>query len=108
MQTSWEQPKYSTDQTVQPLSEQKKDPLSLYNFYKGLIRFRNASKALTLGEIENTNFSIAEVVSFKRKYDNEELLVLNNISDVEITIELSDENEKFDAVVYDSNKTADT
>ena len=106
MQTSWEQPKYSTHQTVQPLSEQKKDPLSLYNFYRELIRFRNGSKALTLGEIENTNFSIAEVVSFKRKYDNEELLVLNNISDVEITIELSEENENFDAVVYDSNKTA--
>ena len=106
MQTSWEQPKYSTRQTVQPLSEQKKDPLSLYNIYRELIRYRNESKALTLGGIENTNFSITEVVSFKRKYDNEELLVLNNISDVEITIELSDENEKFDAVVYDSNKTA--
>ena len=59
-----------------------------------------------MGEIENTNFSIVEVVSFKRKYENEELLVLNNISDVEITIALTDENEKFNKVVYDSNKTA--
>jgi alpha-amylase len=106
MQTSWEQSKYSTDQTVQPLSEQKKNPRSLYNFYKELIGVRNGSKALTMGEIEKTNFSIGEVVSFRRKHANEELLVLNNISDVEITIALTDENEKFDEVLYDSNKTA--
>ncbi|HMG89016.1 MAG TPA: alpha-amylase family glycosyl hydrolase [Chryseolinea sp.] len=105
-QTSWEQPKYSNEQTVLPLSEQKKDHGSLYNFYRELIRVRNGSKALTMGELEKTNFSIAEVISFKRKYENEELLVLNNISDVEITISLSDENEKFDEVLYDSNKTA--
>jgi alpha-amylase len=59
-----------------------------------------------MGEIEKTNFSIGEVVSFRRKHANEELLVLNNISDVEITIALTDENEKFDEVLYDSNKTA--
>jgi glycosidase len=106
MQTSWEQPKYSTDQTVNPLSEQKGDPNSLYNFYKDLINFRNHSNALSLGEIANTSFSIAEVVSFKRKYEDEELMVLNNVSDVEITIPLEDNNEKFDAVAYDSNKSA--
>jgi alpha-amylase len=106
VQTSWEQPRYSSGQTVQPLSEQKKNHGSLYNFYKELIRVRNGSKALTMGEIEKTNFSIAEVISFRRKFENEELLVLNNISDVEITIALSDENEKFDEFFYDSNKTA--
>jgi glycosidase len=106
MQTSWEKPKYSTDRTVQPLSEQKTDPNSLYNFYRDFIKFRNQSKALTLGEIVNTNFSIAEVVSFKRKYEDEELLVLNNISDVEVTIQLTDDNERFDAVAYDSNNSA--
>ena len=106
LQTTWEQPKYSTDKTVQPLSEQKDDPHSIFNFYKDFIRFRNGSKALTLGAITSTNFSIAEVVSFKRKHQDEELLVLNNVSDVEVTIQLTDGNENFDAVAYDSNKTA--
>ena len=106
MQTSWEQPKYSNDQTVQPLSKQKEDVGSLYNFYKEMIWLRNGSKILTMGAIEKTNFSIAEVVSFRRIYENEELLVLNNISDVEITIPFRDENEKFDEVFYDSNKTS--
>jgi glycosidase len=106
MQTSWEQAKYSTGQTVQPLSEQKKDPRSLFNLYKDLISFRNGSEVLTFGDIEKTTFSIVEVISFIRKKEDEALLVLHNISDVEVTLQLVDEIKEFGTVVYDSNKSA--
>ena len=106
MQTSWEEPKYSTEQTVTPLSKQMNDPQSLYNFYKKLIHYRNGSKTLTLGAIDNTKLDIVEVVSFKRRYEEDELLILNNVSDVEVTIHLTGENEKFDAIDYDASEAA--
>jgi alpha-amylase len=106
MQTSWEEPKYSSEKTVMPLSKQRNDPSSLYNFYKKLIHFRNSSKALTLGSIENSDFRLTEVVSFKRQYEDEERLVLINISDVEVTLQLTGDNSKFDTVAYDANGTS--
>lgn len=106
MQTSWEEPKYSSSQTVVPLGEQRQDPSSLYNFYKKLIHVRNGSKALTFGSIGNSDFNRTEVVSFKRKYEQEEMLVLTNVSDVEVTLELTGENGKFDKIEYDLKETS--
>ncbi len=106
MQTAWESPKYSTSETVVPLSRQSGDPSSLYSFYKKLIHLRNASKALTFGSIEDSGLNMMEVVSFIRKYEGEELLVLTNISDVEVTIPLTGENSRFDVVQYDAEGTS--
>jgi glycosidase len=106
MQTTWEVPKFSTASTVTPLSQQEKDDNSMYQFYKKLIHHRNGSKALTQGEIENTNLNISEVVSFIRKSGEEELLVLNNVSDVEVTVKLVEGNAKFDATDYASDGAA--
>jgi glycosidase len=68
-----------------PYWRQKEDANSLLNFYRRLIGFRNATPALTYGDIEESGIYIEEVVSFKRRYQNEEILVLHNISDVEVT-----------------------
>ena len=86
MQTSWETPRYSTGETVDPYAAQKNDPGSILNFYKNIIHFRNSSRPLTYGDIEPSGTHIEEVVSFKRSYENEELLVLHNVSDVEVTV----------------------
>jgi hypothetical protein len=58
---------------------------------------------LTKGEIDYTGISISEIVSFKRKFNDQEELVLHNVSDVEVTVKLPGENEKFDKAVYQSN-----
>lgn len=102
-QASWEEPKFSTDSAVVPFSQQKDDPGSILSFYKKLISVRNASKALTFGEIDHAGINIAETVSFKRIYQGETLLVIHNVSDVEVTIPLTDQNSSFDEVVYDMN-----
>lgn len=102
LQTSWEKARYSTDQTVTPYWQQKEDPQSLLNFYTELIRFRNESPALTYGDILELGTHIEEIVGFKRKYQNEELLVLHNISDVEVTVRLPDAEKVFQHALFET------
>ncbi len=106
MQTTWEVPRFSNDKTVVPWSRQKDDPSSLYNFYKRMIRYRNSSEALTNGSIEPAPLGIQEVVSFIRAKENERLLVLHNVSDVEIMVRLRDALIDFKSIDFDSHKTA--
>lgn len=104
LQTSWETARYSTDSTVVPYTQQKKDPTSLLNFYRNLIKFRNEQPALTYGDIEHAGMHIEELVSFTRKHQNEELLVLHNVSDVEVTVELKDLHVDFDRIAFDTSE----
>ena len=102
MQTTWEEARYSTDKTVVPFSKQDRDPESLLNFYRKLISYRNASPSLTYGDIEHVGIHIAEIVSFTRKHENEELLVLHNVSDVEVTVKLENANAEFNEIDFDT------
>ncbi|MEQ1587938.1 MAG: alpha-amylase family glycosyl hydrolase, partial [Cyclobacteriaceae bacterium] len=102
-QTSWETPKYSTDQTVIPLSKQKNDPNSLFNFYKKFINYRNSSSILTYGSIENSPLQVREMVSFIRKNENGVLLIIHNISDVELTLKREGELADFDEIDFTTN-----
>jgi alpha-amylase len=85
-QTSWEEPRYSTEKTVVPLSVQKTDKKSIYNFYKDWIEYRNDSEALTYGAIELAPVEMNEVITFFRVKGDDKLFVLHNISDVEVTV----------------------
>jgi len=105
-QTSWEDPRYSNDETVTPLSRQKEDPSSLYHFYKKFINYRNSSRILTYGSITKTPVKITEIVSFIRELDGSHLLVLHNVSDVEVTIRLTDDLAGFKTIEFDSGNSA--
>jgi glycosidase len=85
-QTTWEDPRYSTEKTVVPLSVQKLDKKSIYNFYKDWIEYRNDSEALTYGTIELAPMEMHEIVTFFRIKGDDKLFVLHNISDVEVTV----------------------
>lgn len=100
MQTRWEEPRYSTDQTVIPYSVQKDDPNSIYNFYKDFIRYRNSSMILTYGDIENSPLQVRELVSFIRRQGEDKRLVIHNVSDVEVTIRMENELAGFDEVEF--------
>ena len=102
MQTSWEKPAFSTDKSVIPAGIQREDPNSLLNFYRNLIKYRNSSLPLTQGAIDYSGIEVAEVVSFKRKFEAKEELVLHNVSDVEVTVKLDGDNQKFNHVAYSS------
>jgi alpha-amylase len=103
MQTSWEKAMYSSDSSVVPLTRQKNDPNSLYHFYRKLIAFRNSSNALTYGDIDHSGVSVSELVSFRRKHGHESSLVFHNVSDVEVTVQLTEGNKEFDEIAYDMN-----
>ena len=102
MQTTWEVSQYSTDKTVVPFSKQQSDPTSLYNFYKKLINYRNSSDVLTYGDIDDSGIAADEIVSFIRKKDDSEVLVLHNVSDVEVTVSLSDKLNSFNEIDFDT------
>ena len=86
VQTSWEEPRYSTDQTVVPLSDQIKDSKSLFNFYKNWIESRNESDVLTNGSVELPAIQMKEIVSFFRVKGDDKAFVIHNVSDVEVTM----------------------
>lgn len=102
IQTAWEEARYSTSKTVVTYSVQKNDPNSLYNFYKTLIRYRNGNAALTYGDISDGGIEADEVVSFIRKHENEEVLVLHNVSDVEVTVTMADVRRDFNDIDFDT------
>jgi glycosidase len=102
VQTAWEEPQYSTDKTVVPFNKQEGDKESLYNFYKRLINYRNSSKPLTYGDIESSGIKYDEVVSFVRKQDNDEVLVMHNVSDVEVTVKINESLSRFNDLDFDT------
>lgn len=99
-QTSWETPKYSSDQTVTPLAKQVNDPNSLYNFYKKFIYYRNSSSILTYGSIEHSPLRVREMVSFIRKNEDGIRLIIHNISDVELTLKREGELAGFSEIDF--------
>lgn len=103
MQTSWEQPRYSTTSAVKPLSEQLGNPTSMVEHYRGLISYRNRSRALTYGDIELSGLKRRELVSFVRTAPEETLLVIHNVSDVEVTLAADSLGADFDEIDFTAN-----
>jgi len=62
------------------LAAQKKDPNSLFHFYRGLINFRNNSMALQRGEIQFLDLKNPQILAFKRQDPVESLLIILNFS----------------------------
>ena len=88
MQTAWEEAVHSTDKTVVPETVQENDPNSLLNFYRKWIAYRNSSKALTFGTLEQSPINNIGVVSMIRQKDDEKVLAIQNLTSNEITIEM--------------------
>lgn len=105
-QTSWMTPKYSTEETMRPLSIQQQDENSIYNHYKKLIRLRNSSAALSYGELKYTDIKKKEIVSFLRVKDDESYLVIHNISNKSISLKLPDEIKDYNKLYFQSDGNA--
>ena len=87
-QASWIEPKFSTSQSVDPLSEQLNDPNSMYNHYKNLIELRNASRVLSTGGIANTSINDDELITFYRYADGDTLTVIHNLSGADKSLDV--------------------
>jgi alpha-amylase len=97
--TTWEKPFNSNDSTMVSLGVQVKDQNSLYNHYKKWIQLRNASKALTFGELEPVNFNNSAVSAFVRTGD-EPVLVVHNVSGAEVTVTLPEDLAQYTKIFY--------
>lgn len=102
-QSNWYPAVYSTPQTVVPANVQIQDPNSLYHFYKKWIHFRNNQPALNQGVIDYTAVSVKEIISFTRKHKQQNVWVVHNLADVEITLPIPETLQQFSTVVFDTN-----
>jgi glycosidase len=106
--TSWMKPKYNTDSTIMAANEQLKDKKSLLNFYKSFIKLRNLSQALTFGNLIPCDLNMlnnTQLCAFVRSSEDENLLVMHNLSDKELNVLIPKEYQGFNKV-YFKNKSA--
>lgn len=72
---------------TQPFDEQMTDPNSVLSAIRTLIHLRSENEALFKGRY--TTYTFAEnLVSYKMVSDNQELLILHNMHDTEVTFEI--------------------
>ena len=80
----------SVKQKFDSLEEQKEDSASVYNYVKRLIKVRNTYPAIARGK--NTlveELTNDKVCAIRKTYENEEIILVFNISESESIIELS-------------------
>ena len=63
-----------------------KDPDSIYSFYKKLIALRKEKDIIAEETIEFLEKENADVLAYRRNYQGEELIVLNNLTAENVTI----------------------
>ncbi|WP_163469484.1 alpha-glucosidase [Fusobacterium sp. IOR10] len=63
------------------VEDQIKDKNSIYNFYKNLIKIRKSSKVLIYGKFNLILKNIEDVFIYSRTFENEEYLVISNLSE---------------------------
>ena len=89
-QTKWEEIKNNIN--TPSLEVQKKNPDSLYNYYKKWIALRNGNEALKYGDLQIVNVNNNQILAYKRTYKNNSVIVLHNLSDIEKTVSVDGKN----------------
>ncbi|HOO31687.1 MAG TPA: alpha-amylase family glycosyl hydrolase [Thermotogota bacterium] len=68
------------------VAKQKDNPDSILNYYRTVIHLRKASDAIKFGTIELIDID-KDILAYKRRYNDEELLIILNFSESEFEIE---------------------
>lgn len=97
-ETSWIERKYSLNKEELAVETQQADEDSLWNHYQEMISVRRSHKVLIDGEIAQSDIKKQGIISFERYVDDERVLVLNNVSGEEITVDV----EEFGSLYYAS------
>ena len=61
------------------------------SFYRRLIELRKEKKVISEGSIEFLERENADVLAYKRAYEKEEIIVFNNLTGKEITVQMQPE-----------------
>ncbi len=79
---------YGPDQVN--VASQVSDPNSLLNFIRLLVKLRKQHHAFGFGNLQWCTLTNLSVLAFKRTYQNETIVVLNNLSDSDQTVHLKE------------------
>ncbi|WEG13179.1 alpha-amylase family glycosyl hydrolase [Pullulanibacillus sp. KACC 23026] len=105
--TSWE-PTGVNDTGKIALNVEEKDPNSMYNWYKNLIYARRSSPILMDGELQDTNYTVDGLITFKRVLNQKSLLVLTNMTGKAKSLKLSKEDRSYKNVYFETSKKVKT
>lgn len=98
--------RFSTDDTVRPVSAQQSDRSSLLHHYRDLIRLRNSTPALQRGGFEPVEGMHEGLVAFARRDTTGDVLVLHNVSGAPVVAELPEPLRSLDLVLWRSSRDA--
>ncbi len=87
--TAWMKGRYSNDKRLSPLSIQSHDEYSIFNHYRMMIALRKSHRELSQispVNIEEAGIDESRLISFIRTGPDQNLLVLQNISNTSISI----------------------
>lgn len=99
MDTTWEAA--SSNQSTLSLQELRADSTNnIYHHYKSLIAFRKEHPVLADGEFQALEIGNEAVVAYDRKNEEEELIVLHNLSKEQVEIE---NNMLMGTILYDNS-----
>jgi alpha-amylase len=102
-QTSWESVG-ENDASKVAVDVEQKNKDSLYNWYKNLIFARRSSKILMDGEVQETNYSVDGIVSFKRVLNNDSLLVVSNMTGKTKKLTLTKADSNYKKIYFETSK----
>ena len=107
LQSTWSESRYNT-KTV-PVAEQSKDPNSLLQYYKRLIRVKTSHPAFYAGRFKAVATGNDYVSSWQMKSDTETAFVMVNVSKNDVTVKVPEEYASFKPVFFsDGENTAFT
>lgn len=85
------------------VEKQKNDPDSILNFYRTLILLRKKYKAISLGATIPLAENHKSVYMYKRVYENQELLVINNFYGEKTEIDLDFDTAEYTNILSNNN-----
>jgi alpha-amylase len=100
IRTKWMDPEYTSDNSVVPLAHQLDDENSIFHHYRRIIDLRNRSKALSFGGLKNAHYGTNELISYFRIHEDEQLLVIHNLSDLTASVQLKQKDQTFTEVFF--------
>lgn len=103
-QTTWIRPKHNLENDSISVEAQLEDSASLYHHYKTMIYTRRSSDTLVLGELETSLIREKGIIAFKRVHNDDELLVIHNMSRENKSISMPEQESAFTTAYFSSHQ----
>ncbi|MCI5606068.1 MAG: alpha-amylase family glycosyl hydrolase [Spirochaetia bacterium] len=98
LQTTWSESRYN--KKTLSVAEQSKDPSSLLNYYKRLIRLRTSHSGLYAGRFSAVSTGSGAVSSWQMKDDIETCFVMINVSAEPVTVTIPESYADFSPIFF--------